>query len=678
MNRAHAVAGMLAIALFAAGCGSSNASSANDASAPSASDAAATTDAASASDASDAAPVLDDAGAPPATAPGCNPIIGDDCLTPFPSSFFEQVDSTTATGYRVAIGPGLLPVQSNQIPISPGRLNQKDGFSPATEFVVYFANGVDGTGLGNWVDPSASLTATGPAQILDEATGQRVVAFAEIDQDDVGNGRRGLIVHALQRLTPGHRYIVALVGLLDSTGAPLVPAPFRALRDGTALSSTLAPLAASYDKIFSVLTNAGVNRSTLTLAWDVVIASDATATSHLTGMRDTALAMVDAGALSYTIVDAGAPTTDPNLLAQVSAKVDVPLFLADGGPVSEMNFDDAGVPAVNGTTTANVTVNVPTCAKTATSPLPVLVFGHGLFGDAQGTMSNTTLTSLANQWCFLLIGTDWIGLSSNDYANLPGALGADLNNVDVITDRLQQAHVNAQVMTRTFMNTMKNDPVFQINGHAITDASTLYYFGVSLGGIQGTTFMGLQPDILRGTLNVAGSVWSLLIPRSTDFGDFAILLYAALPDAVDRQVALAASQSEWDYTDSATFAPHLLRNPLPGTPIKQILLQESIGDAQVTNVSTRLLARTMGIPGLDLQVPVLGVNTGQAPLASAYTQYNSNPQPTAPLTDTALPQDNGAHDAVWQSALAQQQIHAFLAPSGQVVSVCDAGVCTIP
>jgi hypothetical protein len=225
---------------------------------------------------------------------------------------------------------------------------------------------------------------------------------------------------------------------------------------------------------------------------------------------------------------------------------------------------------------------------------------------------------------------------------------------------------------------MKNDPAFQVNGHAMTDASQLYYFGVSNGGIQGTTFMALQPDIVRGTLNVAGGEWSLLIPRSTDFNDFFLLLYAGLNDAVDRQIALAVSQSEWDYADSVTFAPHLLHDPLPGVPPKHILVQESIGDAQVANVATRLLARTIGLPSLDLTVPVPGLSAGVAPLDSAYTQYDSAPSPTAPLTDTALSSDNGAHDAVWQSTLAQQQIHAFLAPGGEVTSVCDGGPCSIP
>jgi pimeloyl-ACP methyl ester carboxylesterase len=666
---------VLAVVFFAAACGSWGTVAlpalldADGGSPPPVEDAA-PPDASEASDAGVAAP--------DATAPGCNPVIGDDCLTPFPSAFFEQPDTTSATGVRVHMAPGMLPVQTSGTPIWPDRLNQKDGFSPATSFVVYFASGVDPKPLGTWIDPSASLTPTGPVQILDMANGERVIAFAELDHDDLGSGRQGLLVHPLQRLTPGHRYAIALVGLSDASGAPLAPAPFRALRDGTPLSSTLAPVAASYDTIFSVLTAAGIDRASLSLAWDVVIASDAMATSHLVSMRDTALGMIDGGALGYAIPEGGAPTTDPNLHAQVEATIDVPLFLQDGGPTSTMSFDDAGAPAMNGTTTANVTIDVPKCAETATSPLPVVVFGHGLFGNAKDTMSNGTLTKLANEWCYLLIGTDWIGLSSADYANLPGAIATDLNNVYIITDRLQQAHVNAQTMTRLFMTTMKNDPALQIDGHAITDASQLYYFGVSNGGIQGTTFMALQPDIVRGTLNVPGGKWSMLIPRSCDFDTFFVLLYSALRDGVDRQVALAVSQSEWDHADAMTFAPHLLKSPLPGVPAKHILVQESLGDAQVANVATRILARTIGLTSLDLTVPVPGLTAGTAPLDSAYTQWNSNPSPTAPLTDTALAQDNGAHDSVWQSVTAQEQIHAFLSPGGQVQSVCDAGMCTIP
>ena len=80
-------------------------------------------------------------------APGCNPLVGDDCLTPFPSSFFEVADATTATGVRVALGPATLPLSASGVALSPIGSNQKDGFSPATPFVVYFKAGVDATQL---------------------------------------------------------------------------------------------------------------------------------------------------------------------------------------------------------------------------------------------------------------------------------------------------------------------------------------------------------------------------------------------------------------------------------------------------------------------------------------------------------------------------------------------------
>jgi hypothetical protein len=100
-------------------------------------------------------------------------------------------------------------------------------------------------------------------------------------------------------------------------------------------------------------------------------------------------------------------------------------------------------------------------------------------------------------------------------------------------------------------------------------------------------------------------------------------------------------------------------------------LQESIGDAQVTNVATGVLARTMGIPGLDLIDPIYGVDAQQGPLDSAYTQWNSNPSPLPPAGDIALASDNGAHDAVYQYVPAQQQILGFLTPNGQVVQTCS-------
>ncbi len=601
---------------------------------------------------------------------GCNPVVGDDCLTPFPSSFFETADPTTRTGLRVALPAAAMPVQSNGLPIKPDRLNTKDGFSPSTPFLVYLKDGIDTSSLPTWTDPAVTLTPASPVQVVEYATGTRVLAFAELDANARGD-RQALLVRPLERLKPATRYLVALVGLKDALGAPLAPARFKALRDKTALSPSLEAQKGRYDEIFDGLEKARVPRASLSLAWDVTTASDETSTGHLVAMRDKALAMLASGALRYTITTVTETTADPDRLRTVEATIQVPSYLADDSGTSMMVFGKGGQPAMRAVVDVPIIIEVPRCAVSATHPLPVVVFGHGLFGTAKDTMATKELVAIANSYCAVFIGTDWIGLAAPDRDTVPGLLGSDLNNFYVISDRLQQAQLNAQVMTRMFLTTIKDDASVAVGGHAVTDGKEAYYFGVSNGGIQGAAFMALQPDIVRGVLNVPGGPWTVLINRSVDFAKLQVFLNGLLQDPIDQQVAIALTQSEWDYTDPSTFAPHLLSSPLPGSPAKRILVQESIGDAQVANVATRILARTMHLSGLDLSTPVTGIATADAPLDSAYTQWNSHATPLPPLTNTALGSDNGAHDAVWRSAVALSQITTFLRPDGAVTSVCS-------
>jgi hypothetical protein len=251
---------------------------------------------------------------------------------------------------------------------------------------------------------------------------------------------------------------------------------------------------------------------------------------------------------------------------------------------------------------------------------------------------------------------------------------------------LQQAHVNAQAMTHTFLTKMLSDPAMAVNGTPVSDGKEVYYLGVSLGGIEGGTFMGLSPDVTRGVLNVPGCEWSLLIFRSVVFDVLKPILQTALSDPLDEQIAIAATQGDWDYTDPVTWAPHLtgLREApvtAPAStgmtllPKKQVLVQESEGDALVSNLTTRVLARTIGLSGFDLTTPVYGVPVAAPPLASAYTQWNSHPMPLPPTTDSSLAADNGAHEAVYGDMTAEAQMESFLR-MGMAESVCG-GPCNI-
>ena len=607
-------------------------------------------------------------GPPPEAAPGCNPVAGDDCLTPFPSSFYEAVDATTATGVRVAIAADALPRTSSNPPIQikSDRYDHKDGFSPATPLVVYFAAGVGAAQLPTADDPSATLTPSGVVQLLDMADGARVPVFAELDVNAGPGDRQALLIHPLVRLAPSHHYVCALLGLLDGKGQAISTAPFRALRDGTPLSQSLTPLAARYDEIFALLDKAGVARSALTLAWDFHTASDATATGHLTAMVARALPQVPT--LKWTIVN----STDnpaPHVLREIAATFETPSFLTDESPKAALAVDAKGAPMQTGLGSAQLLVHIPSCATTASAPLPVMVYGHGLFNDVS-ELDDPYLEELGDTLCMVRIATNWTGLATDDTTLLASWIPGDLNRLTNLTDRLQQAHVNAQVMARLFATRMKDDPAFAVGGHAVTDGKQLYYYGNSDGGIQGATFMALSADVTRGVLGVPGCEWSLMLFRAYAFGGLIPVLNSLLPDTLDQQVLVAVSQSEWDYTDPATFAPHLLAESLAGVPPKRILLEESMGDAQVPNVATRVLARTMGAPGLDLEAPVFGVAVKTAPLDSAYTQWDVHPTPLPPSGNTPPRADNSAHEAVRRLPLAQKQLAAFLTPDGEVIHVC--------
>jgi len=613
--------------------------------------------------------------APPEPAPGCNPLVGDECLSPFPSSFFETVDSSTATGVRVALDSSLLPVSNSNVPLATDRMNTRDGFSPATQFLVFFKNGVDASALPGPDDLATSVTPASTVQVIDFDSGERVPVFAELDANALQGDRQALVIHPATRLTPAHRYIIALVGLKDGAGHVLAPAPFRALRDKTTRNRALDALASRYEDLFAKLAAAGLERGKLSLAWDVTVASDETATKHLLMMRDNALAL--APTLHYNIASS-TDLTDPHLLREVLGTVEVPMYLADDTGKSGLVLDDAGLPKQRSIGTANMVIHIPKCATTATAPLPVMIFGHGLFGSAKGEMNSDYQKLVSDTLCMVQVGTDWLGLDSEDVATVSSKVIPDLNNIRILTDRLQQAHVNAQTLTRVFLTQIKDDPALKLAGKAVTDGSQVYYYGISDGGIQGGTFMGLSADVQRGVLNVPGCEWSLMMFRSHDFNSLKLLLNSIYPDALDQQVIMTLSQSEWDYSDPATFAPHLLKAPLPGAhPDKRILLQESIGDSQVPNVSTRVLARTIGLPGNDLEQPVYGVDDKPAPLDSAYTQWDVNPTPLPPPGNTPPPKENVAHEAIRRLDPLVKQLGLFFTPTGQVQQTCN-GPCNFP
>ena len=164
---------------------------------------------------------------PPADVPaGCNPLIGDDCTTPFPSSFFETTDATSPTGVRVSVAANVWPATATGIAFRGDQVENRDGFSPATPFVVYFKAGVDPAQL----PPATPISAPRSRALgrADHRPRRQARACRSSPSSTPTPIPRSAIARrcssAPWRAWPaGDRYVIALVGLHDAKGSDARP-----------------------------------------------------------------------------------------------------------------------------------------------------------------------------------------------------------------------------------------------------------------------------------------------------------------------------------------------------------------------------------------------------------------------------------------------------------------------
>lgn len=128
----------------------------------------------------------------------------------------------------------------------------------------------------------------------------------------------------------------------------------------------------------------------------------------------------------------------------------------------------------------------------------------------------------------------------------------------------------------------------------------------------------------------------------------------------------------WDRIEGATFAPHVLGDPLPGSSIERVLFQAGLHDVQTPFVSAVLAARTMGL-GHFGSAPIAGIPPTEIPSPSAFVVFDTHAEapPAGPVPPA---RDNGVHEAIRRDDRAQRQIDAFLRPSGDVIDTCG-GLC---
>lgn len=627
-----------------------------------------------------------------ADADRCDPLVPERCLLPLPNDFYTVADDSMPTGHRIDFAAESLPANAKGVHVDPTAWRLNDGFSPGSA-VLAFVPGVDlaASGTARIDDIGRSLDDDSPTVVIDLATGERRAHWAELDQN-AAEGQRTLILRAAVNYLDGHRYAVAFRRLVDASGAAIAPSPaFRAYRDGQRTTDAAFEARREHlDEVLDALEKNGIARDELQLAFDFTVASTENITGRMLRMRDDAFARLGDAAPSFT-VDTVEQDVRPEIARRITGTYRIPSYLTgDGGPGSSLALGADGLPVYQGKDlVAPFQCTIPPSAfATGEAPRGV-IYGHGLLGD-YGEVNSSIVREMAERFVITNCATNEIGMAEEDVGNAVKILG-DLSTFNTLADRLQQGLLNELFLGRLMIHPdgfLSNAAFRRDDGSPLIDRTQLYYDGNSQGAILGGALLAIGQDFTRGVLGEAGMNYSFLLQRSVDFDDYKIIYAPAYPDPYDQLIGVQIIQMLWDRGETNGYANHVTSDPLPGTPVKTVLLLGAVGDHQVSEYSLQVEARTMGAAGhVPYAAPDRTTNEdkgwGIEPIpsypwpGSAYFLFDTG-SPLSPLVNQPPREGHDPHDDTPRIPAAQDLKDAFLRPDGVAIDVCNGAPCTGP
>jgi hypothetical protein len=655
----------------------------------------------------------------------CQPFAGRPCLFPFPNNLLTRRDKTSHTGLRLNLPAAAMPRDVKGVRIATGPYDRNDGFSPGSVIVLHI-HGLDNgpalrrTNPAPLTDMAQTFAKRAPIVVIDKATGQRQLIWAELDQQATSPAATDLMIHPGKDFTEGHTYVVALRNLRSASGR-LIKAPkwFARLRDQGKLLKAERSQRARYKSIFRALKRAGIVRNkSLYEAWDFTVGSRQSLTGRMLAIRNNAFAQLGDTNLGDSVVQGRAPAfqvtgsapvtpptgvTLPTTLRSVTGTFQAPCYLLVCGDSAQPGFHyssskpDATPTQIPGNVaTAEFECVIPATASPS-NPARISLYGHGLFGSDQ-EVEATGVQMMAAEHNMVFCATNWWGFAKDDVSDDAAAL-QNLNLFPAVVDRFQQGVLNTLFLGRVMLNPQgfAVDPAFQAGGRPIIDTSGEYYDGNSEGGILGGMTTAVSPDFRRAVLGVTGMNYGgMLLERSTDFAAYKPFLFKqGYTDQSLHPWILDLALQIWDRGEPDGYAAQMTSHPLPDTPSHQVLMQIAYGDHQVSMYAAAVQARTIGAsayqPALDLSTNrrrdrnlFYGIPTIKAfPFnGSAIEVWDSGPGFVSPppLGNVAPPETTTGdrrdpHGTVRVTPAAITQKSDFLQANGSVVNVCGGLPC---
>lgn len=639
------------------------------------------------------------------------------CLLPFPSNFFTRKSDTTDNGLLVNFSKEAMLVNASGIVGDSAELNRNDGFSPGTVMITQVPGlDMEATGAPRLIDLSDSRQGDSPIVVINAATGERQLIWSELDANTEKEAELSLLIRVAKNLQDGQRYIVALRNMKNAAGELIPPTElFRAYRDNVSTDSDAAEARRpAMEEIFSGLLSANISREDLYLAWDFTVSSTRSLSERILHMRDTAFAALAGGTPEFTIDSVEdlsmadenwgrrieGTITIPNFMDSDDASAGSSLFYADDGDAlpDRMNGDNTTVqPFI--CNISNQSLNLASESAESGGATRVYLYGHGLLGSRYQSTNGAHQGALSNRFDLMNCAMDFIGMAETDVENAIAILQG-VKGFSSLPDRSQQGFIGWMYLAELLRHTdgFATHEAFQVEGRSVYDGTHVYYYGNSQGGILGGALLATAPNIENGVLGVPGMNYSLLLRRSVDFDLYAAFLRPAYPDVLDQTLLLSLYQMLWDRGENNGYANHLVSDPLPNTPAKNVLLHVAFGDHQVTHISAEIMARTMGIPlhqpalverrhhDINPFVEQMAIST-YPHMGSALVYYDGGPGPNDEWDDTGthvppvvnVPPRTGndPHERPRRDPNAMEQISSFMSPQSTVINACGPAPCLV-
>lgn len=200
---------------------------------------------------------------------------------------------------------------------------------------------------------------------------------------------------------------------------------------------------------------------------------------------------------------------------------------------------------------------------------------------------------MSNDQGYIMIASDWRGMSRFDIPVIVKALAADPNLVFNIRDSIIQGYAFKAGITHFCQSSLLKMDFMKFNGASIKQHEKkprMMFYGISQGGILGSAYSTLMgpSKLLNGAAIVSGGTpFSMLMGRSVIFPKYHKLMLLNL--AQNRHVRIFISMMQMCY-DSVE-AGGILSSTKAEDRV-QTLIQTGLGDSFVTTISTLILARS--------------------------------------------------------------------------------------